>query len=287
MKVFYYPHELDFIRSINDLVFFYKVVLKNICNFGYYKKNTGIILRINWNKSLNQFVFDLSNEKTKRFIDQENCLNLNLKNLIEELNENKEIELFRKIKLLPNENRSLVFSSNKDYSDIELIGLYNKNSFDKKMILIDDLKEYKEIKSLFKHFYVSNKLLLQENYLNAYNKIKLNKDINKYRVKVGNKIQDNIISFTNEAVLKNNFRKIQKSYSKKEIDQYFYGKNRKAIELVYLDFNIQKEIMKYLNSDIYFLLREKNLFIKIKSIMTEVLLEKEENYNLPLLPMSF
>jgi hypothetical protein len=180
-----------------------------------------------------------------------------------------------------------VFSSDKEYSDIELIGLYNKDSFNDNLIFIDDLKDYIEIKSSLKEFYTADKLILQENYANFYNKLKMNKSIKKYSVNIDNKTVCKEICFSSNKVIKKNIRRIQKSFKKKELDKYFYSKNCSAIDLVYLDFRIQNEIIKYLNSDIYFLLKEKNVFVKIKLNTEEVLLKKEENYNLPLLPMSF
>lgn len=208
------------------------------------------MIKLKWSFNYKQFVIDFSNKKKTIHITEEFCNNDNLKNLLIQFNKNKSLEILKSIKLIDNENRYLVFSCNDGYEDIELIGLYNNVIDLNKINLIDELNQHKTSFNEITSFKFKENLKLEKNNIDYYNQIKNDEEIKKYILKLENK-------------------------------------NKDEFNLANLDFSIQNIIVKSTKCNLYFYLKEKNIFIKIKSNKNKHLHLEEKKYNSPLLPTSF
>lgn len=245
------------------------------------------MIKLKWSLSHKEFVIDFSNKKKTIHITEEFCNNNNLRNLLMQFNKNRSLEILKSIKLIDNENRYLVFSCNDCYKDIELLGLYNNITDLNKINLIDDLNQHKDLFKEITFFKFKENFKLERNSVDYYNQIKSDEEIKKYNLTLENKNNRFNIKMSNKQIKKNNISRIQKSYKEKIEKSNFYFKNKDLFDLVNLDFNIQNIIVESTKCNLYFYLKEKNIFIKLKSNKSKHLHLEEKEYNLPLLPTSF
>lgn len=128
--------------------------------------------------------------------------------------------------------------------------MYNNIIDLNKINLIDDLNQHKYLFKEITSFKFKENLKLEKNNIDYYNQIKNDEEIKKYILKLTNK-------------------------------------NKDEFDLANLDFIIQNIIVESTKCNLYFYLKEKNIFIKLKSNKSKHLHLEEKEYNLPLLPMSF
>lgn len=128
--------------------------------------------------------------------------------------------------------------------------MYNNIIDLNKINLIDELNQHKYLFKEITSFKFKENLKLKKNNIDYYNQIKNDEEIKKYILKLTNK-------------------------------------NKDEFDLANLDFIIQNIIVESTKCNLYFYLKEKNIFIKLKSNKNKHLHLEEKEYNLPLLPMSF